>query len=144
MTKKTVVCEWCQKSFDKDQKRINQTEKLGKRHACSRTCASKLINETRRCEPTTKNAEHTRRDKEKFPEKDHARSLVRRAVKAGKLIPPDECELCCSEDNIDGHHPDHLRPFLLLYLCKGCHNRADAAIDKYENLATDYSGCIIE
>ncbi len=143
MSKKTVICAWCQKPFDKDQKRINQTEKLGKRHTCSRACASKLTNESRRCEPTTKNAENTRRDKEKFPEKNHARDLVRRAVKTGKLIPLKECELCYSANGIDGHHPDHSRPFLLLYLCKDCHHRADVSLDKYEDLATDYSGCII-
>jgi len=137
-----VTCAWCDKQFEKAVKRINQTEKHGKKHTCSRSCASKLTNEDRRCEPTTVNAEHTRRDKEKYPEKAHARYLVRQAVKTGKLIPLEECELCDSEDHVEGHHPDHSQPYLLLYLCKDCHHRADADPDKWENLATDYSGCI--
>jgi len=139
----TVRCAWCKKLFKKEQKRINQTEKLSKKHACSRTCASKLTNEERRCEPATANAANTRKDKEKFPEKDQARYLVRRAVKSGKLIPLKECEICGSETKIQAHHPDHSRPFLLLYVCPDCHSRADDDPDKHESLATDYSGCII-
>ena len=139
-----LKCAWCNKEFDKAQKRINQTKKLNKQHTCSRKCASALVNEPRRSEPTTINAASTRRDKEKFPEKDRARYLVRQAVKTKKLIPLEECELCGSEGNIEGHHPDHSRPYLLLYLCKNCHSNADESLDKWESLSTDYSGCIIE
>ena len=138
-----VVCAHCGTSFEKKRKRINQAEKLGQQHACTRKCASALVNEERRCEPTTTNAMNTRRDKEKFPEKDLARSLVRQAVKSGKLIPLEECEVCYSGEKIEGHHPDHSRPFLLLYLCKDCHCSADTDPDKWKDLATDYSGCII-
>lgn len=137
-----IICAWCGDKFEKAQKRINQTEKLMKQHVCSRKCASALTNEDRRCEPTTVNAANTRKDKEKFPEKYHARSLVRRAIKTGKLIPLKECEFCGSDDKVEGHHPDHSRPFFLLYLCKDCHHRAEADPDKWESLATDYSGCI--
>ena len=137
-----VKCAWCSSLFEKATKRINQTNKLGKQHACCRSCASKLTNEERRCEPTTPNAANTRRDKAKFPEKDRARYLVRQSIKSGKLIPLDECEVCYSDDKVDGHHPDHSRPFFLLYLCKDCHKRADASFDKWEDLAKDYSGCI--
>lgn len=143
MTTHSVICAWCGKSFDKELKRINQTEKLGQKHTCTRKCASDLTNEERRCEPTTHNAANTRRDKEKFPEKNHARYLVRQAVKSGKLKPLTECEVCCSEHKVAGHHPDHSRPLFLLYLCKECHNQADNSLNKWEDLATDY-GCIIE
>lgn len=137
-----LKCAWCGNPFEKAQKRINQTEKLGQKHICSRKCASALTNEERRCEPATINATHTRRDKDKFPEKDRARYIVRQAVKSGKLIPLEECEFCDSDKKVEGHHPDHSKPFLLLYLCKNCHHRADADHDKWENLATDYSGCV--
>lgn len=140
---KMIQCAWCGKLFEKALKRINQTEKLGKQHTCTRSCASKLTNEDRRCEPTTINAANSRRDKEKFPEKDHARYLIRQAIKSGKLIPPEECEVCYTQDKIEAHHPDHSRPFFVLYLCKNCHSDADNSIDKWENLATDYSRCII-
>ena len=140
---KMVTCAWCGNTFEKAVKRINQTEKHGRKHTCSRKCSSALANEPRKCEPTTVNAAHTRKDKEKFPEKAHARSLVRQAVKTGKLVPLEECEFCGSENHVEAHHPDHSRPFFLLYLCKNCHSDADDSLDKWENLATDYSGCII-
>lgn len=136
-----IECAWCHKLFEKSQKRIIQTEKMGKRHACSRKCASALVNELRRCEPTTKNAAKTRRDKIKYPRKDKARLLVREAVRSGRLVPLTECELCGSDGVIEAHHPDHEQPFLLVYLCKTkCHPFADAQPDKLISLATDYSG----
>jgi hypothetical protein len=138
-----VECSWCGKSFLKPQKRINQTKKLGKKHACTKSCASKLTNEDRKQEPITKNAINTRRDKEKFPEKHHARYLVRQAVKSGKFSPPELCEVCDSDEYVEGHHPDYSRPFFLLYLCKKCHIIADLSYDKWEELATEYR-CIIE
>lgn len=134
-----IICAWCGDSFEKSQKRINQTKKLGQKHTCSRKCASALVNKSRRSEPTTINAANVRRDKDKFPEKDRARYLVRQAVKSGKLIPLEECEFCGSEDHVEGHHSDYSKAFLLLYLCKDCHYDADNSIDKWENLATDYS-----
>jgi hypothetical protein len=140
MTQKQIVkCSVCGLSFSKSIKRIRRTEKLSQQHTCSRSCASKLTNEERRCEPSTANAANSRKDKEKFPAKARARYLVRQAVKTGKLIPLDECEVCYSELHIQAHHPDHSRPFLLIYLCKNCHSDADNADDKWENLATDYS-----
>ena len=138
-----VECSKCHQIFAKDIKRIKQTKKMGKQHACSRKCASAIVNDQRRCEPSTPTAISVRKDKEKFPEKNLARSLVRRAIKSGKIIPLEECEFCGSDLSVDGHHPDHSRPFLLLYLCKNCHHQADADPDKWENLATDYCGCII-
>lgn len=139
-----IKCAYCDTMFEKKQARITETEKLGKQHACNRKCASALTNETRRCEPATINARNTRRDKEIFPEKDLARSLVRRAVKTGKLILPTECEFCGDGGRIEWHHPDHSKPFLLICLCKDCHHTADADPDKWISLATDYSGCITQ
>lgn len=142
MTTKIVTCAYCGKKFAKACKRINQTIKNNKRHSCSRKCASDLTNETRRCEPSTANAINTRNDKAKFPAKNHARYLVRKAIQTGKLIALEECEMCGSEHHIEGHHPDHSCPFLLLYLCKNCHRKADAEPDRWIDLATDYSECV--
>lgn len=139
-TQSLVQCAWCGTRFLKSRKRITQTIKQQRQHACSRACASKLVNEDRRCAPSTLNAARVRRDKEMFPEKNHARYLVRQAIKSGKLIPLEECEICMSNKHVEAHHPDYNQPFFLVFLCKDCHNKADAAPDKWENLATDYSG----
>jgi len=137
MSHKIVQCAWCKKFFEKEMKRIKQTEKLDQQHTCSRSCSSKLANEKRRCEPTTIKAANVRRDKEKFPEKSHARYLVRKAIQTRKLIPVKQCELCGSDNRVEAHHPDYGRPFLIVYLCKNCHSLADREIDKWESLATE-------
>ncbi len=139
MNSRTVTCEYCSKQFPKAIKRITQTEKLGQKHTCSRKCSSDLVNEERRCEPSTTNAEDTRRDKDLNPKKNEARSLVRHAVRSGQIVPPQECEVCLDAEGLEGHHPDHLRPFLLLYLCRSCHRMADSSEDKWIDLASDYS-----
>jgi len=142
MKNKKIKCFWCKKEFEKKISRIKQTEKLKQKHTCSPRCSSAIANAARESVPTTKNAEHTRRDKEKFPERDKARQIVRKAVKSGKLIPLKECEFCGSDNNIQAHHPDHFSPLLLVYLCKKCHAEADCSADKWIDLATDYSKCI--
>jgi len=92
--------------------------------------------------PTTRNARHTRRDKEKYPEKFGSRTIVRQAIKNGKLKPIEYCEMCFSEDKIEAHHPDHSEPLLLIFLCPKCHRKADGAPCKWIDIATDYSECI--
>lgn len=136
----SIKCVVCNTIFDKPLKRFNQTVKLSQQHTCTRQCASQLTNEQRRCEPTTVNAENTRRDKNRYPEKNEARELVRRAIKTGRLILPGECEYCFRDDQLlEAHHPDHTRPFFLSFFCKECHAFADTQSDKLEDLATDYS-----
>jgi len=36
-----VVCEGCQKPFRKERKEFNRSEKLGRKHFCSRTCCGR-------------------------------------------------------------------------------------------------------
>lgn len=135
-----IKCAVCGKEFDKPGYRIRATEIAGKVHTCSRKCASSISNEARRCAPTSKNAEKTRRDKEKNPDRNHAREIVREAIKSGKLVPKEECELCGNFGvALEGHHPDHSRPLLLVYLCRKCHKWADSQPDRAIDLATDYS-----
>lgn len=134
-----VQCENCGRHFDKPQKRVSQTLKEGRKHACSRKCSSAMTNEQRRSEPSTRQAEYVRRDKEKNPDKNVARTIVRKAIESGKIKPPQECELCFEETGLDAHHPDHNEPLLLVFLCPSCHKKADASSDKYISLATNYS-----
>lgn len=134
---KKVICAVCNQEFEKEKRRIRQTEKLGKKHTCSRSCASRLTNDQRIAPPTTANAQHTRRDKEKNPERAKARQLVRQAIKTGKLTPSPICQYCYAECKTEGHHPEHSQPFLLVWLCKNCH----AIFDKYKifGFEKDYS-----
>lgn len=134
-----VECAQCGIKFRKAIKRINQSEKLGQHHTCSRKCSSLLTNNPRQCEPATEKAAQIRHDKAKHPDHHRARWLVKQAIRSGKFKPPIECELCGITDRVEGHHPDHSRPFFLLYVCKEHHIMADSDPYKCGNLATDYS-----
>jgi hypothetical protein len=62
------------------------------------------------------------------PEKQPARVAVFRAVRSGKLIKPDRCQLCGAQTKLEAHHfMGYTREHYLdvEWLCIGCHNRAD-------------------
>lgn len=137
MKTKEVVCEFCQTKFKKSIAKIKETEKYNKQHACGRSCAAKLSNISRHSVPKTRNAEHTRKDKERYPERNLARKLVQKAVKAGYIITPEHCEECFGTPKLEAHHEDHFQPYVISWLCKDCHAMYDK--HKFMGMGTDYS-----
>lgn len=138
MKTKKVICAFCQTKFEKSIAKIKETEKHGKQHTCNRSCAAKLSNIHRHSVPCSRNAEHTRKDKQRYPERDLARKLVQRAIKAGYIKVPDECEECFDDlKKLEGHHENHFEPYLLSFLCRDCHVNYDR--HKFMGLGTDYS-----
>jgi hypothetical protein len=135
--KKEVTCEVCGESFLKEQKYIN----LGKRHACSRKCASWLANKDKIIPPSSNRAKAVRNDKLKNPHKKSARELVRRAIKNEQIVPSSTCEDCGILCNAEAHHEDHSRPYLIRWLCKRCHKWHDK--EKLVGFGTDYSDQIL-
>ena len=57
---------------------------------------------------------------ERFPERVKARKQVHNAKKSGRLI-PGHCEICGTDDNIQAHHPDYLKPLEVMWLCPEHH-----------------------
>jgi hypothetical protein len=63
-----------------------------------------------------------------------ARQAVDRAVRDGRLVVPDTCELCGSRPgpgawrtaNVYAHHEDYARPLDVIWLCGSCHHRVHA------------------
>jgi hypothetical protein len=65
---------------------------------------------------------HNRLQREKFPEKMRARSLLSNAIVEGKIVKPTRCSLCFSEDFvIEGHHTDYSKPYDVIWICRPCH-----------------------
>ncbi len=54
-------------------------------------------------------------------EKQAARRVFHRALKAGTLVRPSVCSKCGSEKMIEGHHLDYARPLEIEWLCRKCH-----------------------
>lgn len=142
MITQQIECFVCKQKFEKEIRKIKQTEKLNKQHTCSRKCAARISNDKRKKLIHSSDAsENTRRDRQKRPEEYKARQLVRQALKSGKLIRPEYCEQCGTPCRAEAHHEDHSRPYMLLWVCEECHKFHDKY--KLKGYGKDYSEQII-
>lgn len=55
------------------------------------------------------------------PEKIRAQRKFRAAIKSGKLIRPDICDVCNKSGKIQGHHEDYNKPLDIIWMCNYCH-----------------------
>lgn len=81
-----------------------------------------------RCKEPKKRASlriSTDRWAQKFPEKHKAKSMVKNAVRDGRLkrLP---CEVCGSDERIHGHHDDYSKPLDVRWLCAAHHHQHHA------------------
>jgi hypothetical protein len=62
-------------------------------------------------------------------EKKAAHGAISRAIKAGVLTRPTECNRCQSTKfPIHGHHDDYSKPLSVIWLCSPCHGDEHAAL----------------
>ena len=73
-----------------------------------------------------------RKERELHPERSTCRATVYRAIKMGSIVRPGSCLSCGCECKPDAHHADYSKPFLIEWLCKSCHGRANYARSKKE------------
>ena len=58
----------------------------------------------------------------KYPKKYIAKNAVNNAIRDGRLLKPNACEVCGAEHNsIHGHHDDYSFPLQVRWLCPPCH-----------------------
>lgn len=57
----------------------------------------------------------------KNPIKVNARVLINKAIKDGTLI-KENCEVCGTDEKIEGHHDDYSKPLEVRWLCTQHHN----------------------
>ena len=80
----------------------------------------------------TKNAGYQRTrllEKEKYA-KHAARTALGYALRMGRLTKAENCTICGSDQEIEGHHEDHSKPLEVVWLCRNCHVKyhADHAV----------------
>lgn len=63
------------------------------------------------------------------PQAIRARSILRRAVKSGRVQIAEHCQAdgCTTTQRLHGHHHDYLRPLAVTWLCSRHHHRAHAS-----------------
>lgn len=60
---------------------------------------------------------------DKYRYKQTAREAVAMALKTGRLVKPDKCEICAYQGRIEGHHNDYSRPLAVVWVCTTCHSQ---------------------
>ncbi len=62
----------------------------------------------------------------------NAAAKARRAVKLGKIIKPNYCQICGDEAKLQNHHHDYSKPLEVIFVCRMCHGLMDRVRRKYE------------
>ena len=57
------------------------------------------------------------------PERIKARKAIYNAIRLGRLIRPDHCEMCFIVCRPEGHHEDYSKQLEVDWLCTECHNK---------------------
>lgn len=61
--------------------------------------------------------------RDKYPEKYKARTALAHALRAGRVVKPDCCEVCGKATRLDGHHADYSKPTEVRWVCRPCHGQ---------------------
>lgn len=95
-------------------------------------CRCGLVRERRRTNPKVqeydrkrggrRTSEYTRKYREANPKKYKATNWVNNAVRDGRLVKLDSCEVCNSTLQVEGHHDDYDKPKVVRWLCSRCHS----------------------
>jgi hypothetical protein len=70
-----------------------------------------------------KHREIWRKRKRKNDEKEKAREILNKAVKAGLIVKPTICSECKKNKRLTAHHNNYDEPLLVEWLCYECHGK---------------------
>jgi ribosomal protein S27AE len=59
----------------------------------------------------------------KYPERYKAHNKLNNAVRDGKIVKPDHCEICGKPGHIHAHHSDYSDQLLVVWICARCHGQ---------------------
>lgn len=77
--------------------------------------------------------EDTRKYREANPKKYKATNWVNNAIRDGRLIKAENCEVCNGTFQIEGHHDDYNQPKVVRWLCSRCHSLWHSAFGEAKN-----------
>ena len=72
--------------------------------------------------------------RERHPNRDKVHNMMVAAIKQGKLIQEDICEICGQEDNVEAHHQNYDKPLKVNWLCSSCHHRVHSTVRELEKI----------
>lgn len=66
-----------------------------------------------------------------FKKRRYARLKVQNAIKSGKLVRAESCNLCSEKCFVEAHHIDYGQPYSVMWLCDACHGKAHRKNSKW-------------
>jgi hypothetical protein len=61
--------------------------------------------------------------RKKYPMKYATKIIFGNAIKNKLIIPENQCSMCASTNQIEGHHDDYTKPLEVRWLCSKCHKQ---------------------
>lgn len=124
-----VVCKNCGKTFEVRENLL----KRGRGVFCSKKCSAVFGGKARALLPNTgehnpnwkngissNNYHYKKLQRERYPDRIHARTVVYRAKKNGTLI--NKPCVICGDINVVAHHEDYSKPLDVIWLCRKHHS----------------------
>lgn len=76
-----------------------------------------------------KTRRHVAKYREKYPEKDLTNKIFGAAIRSGRIVRPESCEVCgqtpprnrLGRSAVQGHHDDYSKPLEVRWFCQPCH-----------------------
>lgn len=125
-----IKCRRCKKDYPENQVTVWKQGSARTLTSICRICVTKKAREYRATEKGRKAIlEASRRAYIKHKDKWIARAKANYAVKMGKLIKPEQCEVCLKKTRLEGHHEDYSKPLEIIWLCTGCHADTDRELE---------------
>ena len=113
-------CKECQKANTKKAREANRQYYLAYDRA--RNDLSHRKEKARECRQRNKSSTDPTPWQRRNPEKRAAHIAVGNAVHDGRLVKPEHCENCGSDQRVDGHHDDYAQKLTVRWLCRTCHH----------------------
>lgn len=112
----TLICE-CGKEKDSTRKLYCNECLIFRKRKANRDSAKRLRSKIKNNEPIIIKEQLSRQDR---AIRTAARSYLHAMIRKGLMVRLD-CEVCGSNENIEGHHDDYTKPLDVRWLCKAHH-----------------------
>ena len=119
----TKKCSKCGKELPISDFHADKRKKYGVGCAC-RECKNKYKHDNREKLLVAQKERRKRKAKELAP-KQRAWNAIYYAHRTGKIKKPAVCEICGSNENIQGHHNNYSKLFDVVWCCQKCHVNLD-------------------
>jgi len=119
----TKICSKCGRELQISEFHADKRREFGVGSEC-RDCKKKYRQENKGKLLIAQKERRKKQFKELSPKR-KAWNALYYALRTGKISKPETCEICGSNENIQGHHADYNKPFDVIWCCQKCHVELD-------------------